>query len=565
MKIKEQVSKVIINEEVLKNIKNDLEDILKKLNNCLDFNEEKELIIKFNNVRDNYLTLYWISYIGYLKDTKNEKYLETEKIMGKYEPIINNLIYDYYKVLISSKNKEKLKKFIGKRALAIANNQARLKSDDVVFLQTKEKELCFKYQKLIIGTKFNFLDKEINLSSLNTYYNDDNRYLRKKAYDKRFEILESLEKDIDIIIDELIDVRNSIAKTLGFNSYSEMSFVKMNRLGYSKDDLYIFKEEIKKYVVPLFKLLKEQQKERLGLEKLEYYDSNYLFKDGNAKVRGNLEDILENFKTVLKKYSKVSYNLLCMMLDEGLIDLDNRENKANGGITTYIPNYKVPLFIKKYMGLESNITSIFHEFGHSNQLYLSKDLLFHENRWPTFDICEIHSTSMEYLMYPFMDLFFGSDDYKYKIKHLTNSLSLMVNMAIADDFWSCVYDDNLDSEERKKKWLEIREEYNLDSYDTEYFNRGTEYQADTNRIIDPFYTIDYAIDNVLALSFYKKEKENIKETFDLYTKLCKDGGTLSLKEIIRKYNLDNPFEKDALKDMCDIIKEDIKVLSLRRK
>ena len=28
--------------------------------------------------------------------------------MGKYEPIINNLIYDYYKVLGSSKNQEKL-------------------------------------------------------------------------------------------------------------------------------------------------------------------------------------------------------------------------------------------------------------------------------------------------------------------------------------------------------------------------------------------------------------------------------------------------------------------------
>ena len=67
-------------------------------------------------------------------------------------------------------------------------------------------------------------------------------------------------------------------------------------------------------------------------------------------------------------------------------------------------------------------------------------------------------------------------------------------------------DNSLNSKERKKKWLEIRDEYNLDSYDTEYFNRGTEYQADTNRIIDPFYTIDYALDNVLALSFYKKEK-----------------------------------------------------------
>lgn len=565
MKIKEKLEKVIINEEVLENIKNDLEVILKDLKNCLNFNEEKELIIKFNHVRDNYLTLYWISYIGYLKDTKDKKYLETEKIMGKYEPIINNLIYDYYKVLSSSKNKEKLERFIGKRVLAIAANQARLKNDEVISLETKEKELCSKYQRLIIGTKFNFLDKEINLSALNIYYNDDDRGLRKKAYDKRFEILESLEKEIDVIIDELIDVRSSIAKTLGFASYTEMSFVKMNRLDYSKEDLYIFKEEIKKYVVPLLKLLKEQQRKRLGLEKLEYYDNSYLFNDGNAKIKGNLNDVLNNFKAILKEHSTISYNLLCMMLDEGLIDLDNRENKSSGGISTYLPDYKVPLFIKKYMGLENNITSIFHEFGHSNQLYLSRDLLFHENRWPTFDICEIHSTSMEYLMYPFMDLFFGSDNFKYKIKHLTNSLSLMVNMAIADDFWSSVYDNKLNSEERKKKWLEIRCEYNLDSYDNEYFNRGTEYQADTNRIIDPFYTIDYALDNVLALSFYKKEKESIKDAFDLYISLCKDGGTLSLKEIINKYNLDNPFEKDSLKDMCDIIKDDIKILSLRRK
>ena len=561
MKIKETFEKVIINEDTMKDIEISLKRILEELKSCPNFDKEKELIIEFNKVRDHYLTLYWISYIGYLKDTKDEKYLESEKLMGKYEPIINNLIYDYYKALSSSKNKEKLEKFVGKRTLDTAANQARLKNEKTTSLQTREKELCSKYQRLIIGTRFKFLDKEINLSSLNIYYNNDDRDLRKKAYDKRFEILESLEKEMDVVIDELINVRNSIAKALGFNSYSEMSFVKMNRLGYSKEDLAIFKDEIKKYVVPLFKLLKEQQKERLGLEKLEYYDSNYLFKDGNAKVIGNLNDILENFKTVLKKYSKVSYNLLCMMLDENLIDLDDRENKSSGGITTYLPDYKVPLFIKKYMGLESNITSIFHEFGHSNQLYLSKDLLFHENRWPTFDICEIHSTSMEYLMYPFMDLFFGSDEVKYKIKHLTNSLSLMINMAIADDFWSFVYDNNLDSKERKRKWLDIRRQYNLDSYDNEYFKRGAEYQTDTNRIIDPFYTIDYALDNLTALSFYKKEKEDIKEAFDLYINLCKDGGSLSLKEIIDKYNLDNPFEKDSLKDMCKIIMEDIKKLN----
>ena len=47
MKIEEKLEKVNINEEVLENIKNDLEEILNKLKNCLDFNEEKELIINF--------------------------------------------------------------------------------------------------------------------------------------------------------------------------------------------------------------------------------------------------------------------------------------------------------------------------------------------------------------------------------------------------------------------------------------------------------------------------------------------------------------------------------------
>ena len=47
MKIKEKLEREIINEEILENIKNDLEAILKELMNCLDFNEEKELIIKF--------------------------------------------------------------------------------------------------------------------------------------------------------------------------------------------------------------------------------------------------------------------------------------------------------------------------------------------------------------------------------------------------------------------------------------------------------------------------------------------------------------------------------------
>ena len=132
MKIKDEINQVIINDATMKKITLDLENILKKLKKTSDCQEEKELIYKFNEIRDHYLTLYWISYIGYLQNVKDEKYLETEKIMGKYEPIINNLIYDYYSILTNSKNQEQLVKLLGKRTLAIAANQSRLKNEKIV-------------------------------------------------------------------------------------------------------------------------------------------------------------------------------------------------------------------------------------------------------------------------------------------------------------------------------------------------------------------------------------------------------------------------------------------------
>lgn len=561
----DKINNTEIDEKQLKEIETKLRDLIEALKKENDFEKEKSFIIKFNNIRDHYLTLYWISYFGYLKDIKNEKYLKTEKIMGKYEGIINNLIYEYYKCLANSRNKDKLIEFMGERPFEIAENQNILLNNSIIELQAKEKELCRQYRNLIIGTKFHFEGKEINIAGLSSYYASDNRDIRKKAYDKRFEILESIEKEIDEIFDELVQVRTEIAHKLGFKSYTEVGFIKMNRIGYTKEDLTVFKKQIQKYVVPMIIMLKEMQKERLGLETLEYYDESYLFDDGNAKINGDLNYVIDSFKKVLKENCPTCFKLLETMLEEGLIDLENRENKSNSGITTYLPDYQIPIFLKKYTSVESNITSIFHEFGHSTQLYLSKNLMFHENRWPTFDICEIHSTSMEYLMYPFLNLFFGETQDKYKIRHLTSNLSLMVSMAMADDFQTIIYDNpSLTAQERKEKWKEIEHNYKANEKHHEYYTRGTSWQSDTNRFDDPFYAIDYALANVCALSFYKKSKKDIKKAFEDYIALCKAGGSMSLKDLIRIFNLDDPFKDGSLQDMCDTIKNDIKTLKLTK-
>lgn len=555
----EKINKEEITEKELSNIVDSLTSIINKLRISEDipFPKYKELIDKFNEIRDHYLTLYWISYIGYLKDIKNSKYLNTEKLISKYESIIDNLVNEYFKCLINYKYKEELINYIGNRNYEMAGNQSIIVSNDISKLRIREKELCMQYRKTLMSLKFTFDNKEMNLSGLSSYYNVSDEKLRKASYDKRYKILESLEQELDVIFDNLVKVRTEIANKLKFNSYADLCFVKMNRIGYTYNDLDLLKENVRKYIVPILNILKEHQKERLNVSNISYYNKNYLFNDGNARVKVSLEEIISNISKILHKYNNEVGLMFDTMLKEGLIDLENRENKSSGGVTTYLPDYKMPTFIKKYMNLEANVTSIFHEIGYSIQLYLSRNLLFHENRWPTFDICEIHSTSLEFLMYPFLNMFFKEDENKYKIRHLSSSLSLIVSMCISDDFQKYIYDNpNISSEDRKEYWLYLINKYGIKDNTHSYFGKGIEWQADINRIDDPFYGIDYAISNICALSFYDRVNNDVECAFSDYFDLCSKGNTLSLKRIIKKYRLNNPFEGNDIKKLSDnIIKE----------
>ena len=555
----EKINKEEITEDVLSNIVNNLNATVDKLNmsNDIPFFKYKELIDKFNEIRDHYLTLYWISYIGYLKNIKDPKYLNTEGIMSKYGSIIDNLVNEYFKCLVNYQYKDELINYIGKRNYEIASNQSIIVSNDISNLKINERQLCMEYRKTLMSLKFMFNDKEMNLLGLSSYYNVNDEKLRKSSYDKKYEILESLEEELDIIFDKLVKIRTEIASKLKFNSYTDLCFVKMNRIGYTYADLDLLKENVRKYIVPILNTLKEYQKERLNVSNINYYNKNYLFNDGNAQVKISLEEITSNISKILHKYNDKVGLMFDTMLKEGLIDLENRENKSNGGVTTYLPDYKMPTFIKKYMNLEANVTSIFHETGHSIQLYLSRNLLFHENRWPTFDICEIHSTSLEFLMYPFLNMFSKEDENKYKIRHLTSVVSLIVSMCISDDFQKYVYDNpNISIDDRKEYWLYLINKYGIKDNTHSYFDKGIEWQADINRIDDPFYGIDYAISNICALSFYDRVNNDVESAFSDYFDLCSKGNTLSLKRIIKKYKLNNPFNSNDIKNLSDnIIKE----------
>lgn len=371
MKIEDKINKIKFDEIELKNLLNEMNNILDSIQ-ISSIKTISEKIEHFNKLRDHYLTLYWCSYLGYLKNITEDKYLKSESIFGKIDPIYNNLIYKYYQILSDLNKNEELVKELGKRTFCIALNQRILLKDENLKLQEKEAELKREYRKIIMGTKFDFEGSVINLSQLNKYLVSNNRDLRKKAYDKRFDILIQISDKLNEIVSSLIQIRTTIAHNLGFSSYKDYGFIKMNRIDYGEEDLNEFKKNVKLYLVPIIEKLKILQTKRLNLKKLEYYDESVLFKDGNAQIKLSLEEVIETLKNIYRQTNTEVFELFETLLKEGLIDLENRENKSSGGLTTFLPDYNMPTFIKKYEGLEANFTSIIHELGHCIQLYFSK-------------------------------------------------------------------------------------------------------------------------------------------------------------------------------------------------
>ena len=554
--IQDKINSLKITDTKIRKIIKNIEENIEKLSKDTNKDNQLKIIDSISKERNKYLTYYWSSYIGYLKNIKDEKYLNSEQIIAKYEGDYNNAVYKFFEVIDDIKEKNHIIKVYGKRFIDLAHNQKLLYSNNAELFE-EELSLRKEYRKILNNIRINFNDEELSLIKLNKYLTDDNEQIRKDAYDKRYEALLSVSEELGNIFLKLLEIRKKIAASTNFNNYTDYSFTKMNRVDYKEKDLEVFKDVIIKYFVPIKEKLKETQTKRLNEKELSYYNASYLFNDGNAKTKYNLEEICSKLTNIFKNINNEFSDLFTMMLENNLIDLEERENKSAGGIATFLPDFKVPVFIKRYMDNSTNFIAITHEFGHSLQLYLNRNKILHENRWPTFDICEIHSTTMELLVSDYAKEIYEDDYKKHLITHYTNLIEILIRTAAVDDFQSKIYSTNIKTiDEVNNIWKEIyKKYYPTNNYDLDYFKKGILWQADINRIDDPFYGIDYALAEVYALSFYQKYSSDKEKGIEDYISFCKDGGEIAFKEIAKKYNLLSPFNENDLILLANFLKE----------
>src|SRR5690606_13731434 len=253
---------------------------------------------------------------------------------------------------------------------------------------------------------------------LQPFTESTDRDMRKRANKVRFEFFKEHQDKFDDIYDQLVKVRTRIAKKLGFTSFVELAYVRLSRTDYNAEMVATFRNQVKDHIVPLAVKLRKRQAERIGIDQLKYYDESFSFKSGNPVPKGDPEWIIENGKKMYTELSEETNEFFTYMIHSNLMDLVAKKGKAGGGYCTYISDYQAPFIFSNFNGTSGDIDVLTHEAGHAFQVYSSRHFEVPEYNWPKIGRAHVHSMSMEFFTWPWMELFFKEDTDKYKFSHL---------------------------------------------------------------------------------------------------------------------------------------------------
>lgn len=533
-------------------------NLIKSFSDAENLEEQTKYMDEIIKLRNHIDTMETLVSIRHSIDTTDEFYDKENEYVDEISPILFGFISEFYKALVNSKFRADLEKKYGKFLFDLAENTLKTFNEEIIPDLQEENRLSSKYSKLIASAKIQFDGEEKNLSEMVPYTQSKDRNIRIEASKKVAHFFKENKDEFDKIYDGLVKVRTTIAQKLGYKNYVELGYARLSRLEYDSKMVASYRKQVLENIVPLHTELRQRQAKRLGLDKLKFYDEPIKFNSGNADPHGDPEWILNHGKTMYNELSKETAEFFSFMTEKNLLDLLSKKGKMSGGYCTYIPEYKSPYIFANFNGTSHDVDVLTHEAGHAFQVYQSRGYEIPEYLWPTYEACEIHSMSMEFLTWPWMDLFFENDAEKYKFIHLSEALLFIPYGVTVDEFQHWVYENpNATPDDRRAKWLEIEKKYlpTRDYGEVDDLKEGIFWFRQGHIFNSPFYYIDYTLAQVCAFQFWIKSQENREKAWDEYLALCKLGGSKPFFELMKAANLKNPFDQGTIASVIPKIRE----------
>ncbi|HBL83869.1 MAG: hypothetical protein A2Y17_00140 [Clostridiales bacterium GWF2_38_85] len=514
------------------------------VNSVIDVFREAIIVISGENSYNDQLRAaqsvnydYWEFYtmstyaqIKYNSNTADEYYSAEVEYYNKNEPILEQKVADYYITCSKSVYADKFESEYFGEGCYDAYADGNFYTDEIVELMQEEADLVEQYYELYASPVIEYEGKEQELSTILSEDIDDTEYYEVLVlyYDKYNKLLG------EIYID-LVEVRHDIADEMGYDRYIDYAYDSFSR-EYTPGDVSNFTEDIKEYIVPLYK--------RLNTE--GYYDKDYALPMADNEMLYAIE------KSTQKMSSKIK-SIFNYLENYNLYDIEYSPDKMTTTYQTYLQTFDAPFIFMNSTGSIYDLSDFAHEFGHFTDSYINY------NQTYIIEDAEAASQGMEYLLLNYLS---GcTDEVKEAVK--TSAFLTAVDTYIYQGYYNAFEEEvySLDEDTLTVDMLnEIAgknaKEFGITTSDSDEYYMFSWIDIE-HFFVSPFYVTSYFVSIDTAIQLYEMDLAEAGAGVDAYLDMLERDFSKTYFENLERVGLKSPFIEGRVEMTVTLLKKAI--------
>jgi len=510
--------------------------------------EQSEAFAEYNTAAN-------LANIHYTCDTRDEYWKAEQDFFDANGPAVTNASVEISRAFLANPHVDALTEKFGTTCVAGMKNAVLGMDDRTVELQQQFNALVSRYQQIYGGALVELDGKQLTIPQLGPYKEDLDPAVRRAAYEAEAGYFDAHRAELDELYGEIVKNLNAQARVMGYHDYSELSYVRMNRIGYGPEEIRKFRDQVANDVVPQLQKVMALRAKRTGIARPTFTDLPIMFKDGNPKPIPGYKARMDAARTMYHELSPETAEFIDFMQDNELFDVESRPGKMSGGYMTSLPSYKAPFIFANWNNTSGDVDVLTHECGHAFEGYVAErdPAIPADLECPGMESAEIHSMAMEFLTAPWHHLLFGRDTGKYALLHAEDSFVFLAYGCEVDEFQHIMYQNpDLTPDERNAEWLKLEKKYRpwIDFAGLPFYGRGAGWQRQLHIYECPFYYIDYCLSTMAALQFFLLSLTDHKDAWERYLRLVRRAGMASYTELLETAGLKVPFEEGSIKGIA---------------
>ena len=510
--------------------------------------EQSEAFAEYNTAAN-------LANIHYTCDTRDAYWKAEQDFFDANGPAVTNASVEISRAFLANPHVDALTEKFGTTCVAGMKNAVLGMDDRTVELQQQFNALVSRYQQIYGGALVELDGKQLTIPQLGPYKEDLNPAVRRAAYEAEAGYFDAHRAELDELYGQIVQNLNAQARVMGYHDYSELSYVRMNRIGYGPEEIRKFRDQVANDVVPQLQKVMALRAKRTGIAHPAFTDLPILFRDGNPKPIPGYKARMDAARTMYHELSPETAEFIDFMQDNELFDVESRPGKMSGGYMTSLPSYKAPFIFANWNDTSGDVDVLTHECGHAFEGYVAErdPAIPADLECPGMESAEIHSMAMEFLTAPWHHLLFGKDTDKYALLHAEDSFVFLAYGCEVDEFQHIMYQNpDLTPDERNAEWLKLEKKYRpwIDFDNLPFYGRGAGWQRQLHIYECPFYYIDYCLSTMAALQFFLLSLTDHKDAWARYLRLVRRAGTASYTELLETAGLKVPFEEGSIKGIA---------------